>query len=123
MFFAALMSRSCRVPQDGHCHIRVPRLSSVDGSIEAGSIPGQDQVNASGASIFARYSAPSRYRNPDRVYSADCRPLRDLNRGYRARLAKNAVNAACWWRIAYWSGTEDTSFSQAGSSVAFMAVR
>ena len=73
--------------------------------------------------VFARNSAPSRHRNPDRVYSADCRPFRDLNRGYRARLVKNAVYAACWWRIACWSGTEDTLFSHASSSVAFMAVR
>ena len=29
MFFAALMSRSCRVPQDGHCHVRVLRDSSA----------------------------------------------------------------------------------------------
>src|SRR2546423_14315589 len=29
MFFAALMSRSCRVPQDGHCHVLVLRLSSA----------------------------------------------------------------------------------------------
>ena len=29
MFFAALMSRSCRVPQDGHCHVRIFKLSSV----------------------------------------------------------------------------------------------
>jgi beta-N-acetylhexosaminidase len=29
MFFAALMSRSCRVPQDGHCHVRVLMLSSA----------------------------------------------------------------------------------------------
>ena len=84
---------------------------------------GQDQVNASGLSNFARYRQPSRHRNPDRVYSADCRPFRDLNRGYRARFAKNAVNADCWWRIACCSGTDDTSFSQASSSVAFMAVR
>jgi hypothetical protein len=29
MFFAALISRSCRVPQDGHCHIRIfkPKLA------------------------------------------------------------------------------------------------
>ncbi len=47
----------------------------------AGSMPGQDQMNASGVSIFARNSAPSRYRNPDRVYSADWRPVRDLNPG------------------------------------------
>ena len=26
MFFAALTSRSCRVPQDGHCHVRVFKL-------------------------------------------------------------------------------------------------
>jgi hypothetical protein len=96
---------------------------TVVGSMVAGSMPGQDQVNASGASIFARNRAPSRHRNPDRVYSADCRPFRDLNRGYRARWAKNAVYAACWWRIACCNGTEDTSFSQVSSSVAFMAVR
>src|SRR6266568_557786 len=78
---------------------------TVAGSIVAGSMPGQDQVNASGVSIFARNSAPSRHRNPDRVYSADCRPCRDLNRGHRARLAKNAVYAACWWRIACCNGT------------------
>ncbi len=29
MHFAALMSRSCRVPQDGHCHVRVLRESSA----------------------------------------------------------------------------------------------
>ena len=51
------------------------------GSIDAGSMSGHDQTNSSGVSILARNSAPSRYRNPDRVYSADCRPLRDLNRG------------------------------------------
>jgi hypothetical protein len=38
-------------------------------------------VKASGESVLARRSLPSRYRNPDRVYSADCRPARDLNRG------------------------------------------
>jgi hypothetical protein len=64
---------------------------TVVGSMMAGSMPGQDQANASGVSIFARYRCPSRHRNPDRVYSAHCRPFRDLNRGYRARWAKNAV--------------------------------
>ena len=29
MFLAALMSRSCRVPQDGHCQVLVLRLSSA----------------------------------------------------------------------------------------------
>jgi hypothetical protein len=29
MFFAALWSRSCRVPQDGHCHVRVFKLRSA----------------------------------------------------------------------------------------------
>src|SRR5437660_12300642 len=29
MFFAALMSRSCRVPQDGHCHVLVDRLNTA----------------------------------------------------------------------------------------------
>ena len=44
------------------------------GLTDAGSVPGQDHTNASGVSIFARNSAPSRYRNPDRVSSADGRP-------------------------------------------------
>ena len=29
MFFAALWSRSCRVPQDGHCHVRVFKFRSA----------------------------------------------------------------------------------------------
>ena len=29
MFFAALWSRSCRVPQNGHCHVRVVKLRSA----------------------------------------------------------------------------------------------
>ena len=29
VFFAALISRSCRVPQDGHCHARVLSGSSA----------------------------------------------------------------------------------------------
>jgi hypothetical protein len=53
----------------------------VVGSIDAGSMSGHDHVNFSGASVFARNSAPSRYRNPDRVYSADCRLSRDLYLG------------------------------------------
>src|SRR6266568_3285870 len=96
---------------------------TVDGPADAGSMPGQDQVNSSGVPILARNSWPPRYRKPDRVYSADCRPLRDLYRGYRARPAKKLLNATCWCRIACWSGTEDTSFSQPRSSVAFIAVR
>src|SRR5258705_475321 len=40
-----------------------------------------DQANSSGVLILARNSRPSRYRNPERVYSADWRPLRDLYRG------------------------------------------
>ena len=51
------------------------------GSSDAGSMSGQDQANASGVLILARNSCPSRYRNPERVYSAHCRPLRDLYRG------------------------------------------
>ena len=68
----------------------------MDGSINAGSMSGHDQANSSGASVLARNRRPSRYRNPERVYSADCRPLRDLYRGYRARLAKKLLNATCW---------------------------
>ena len=72
------------------------------GSMVAGSMPGQDQVNASGAPIFARYRRPSRHRNPDRVYSAR-RPFRDLNRGYQAAgdcaacyPAESRVTLAAW---------------------------
>src|SRR6266480_2707836 len=82
---------------------------TVDGSSAAGSMSGQDQMNSSGVSILARISLPSRYRNPERVYSADWRLLRDLYRGYLARLAKKLLNATCWCLIACWRGTEDTS--------------
>src|SRR6185312_10456386 len=61
---------------------------TVDGPIPAGSMSGHDHTNPRGVSILARNNCPSRYRNPERVYSADCRPVRDLYRGYRARLAK-----------------------------------
>jgi hypothetical protein len=52
----------------------------MDGSAPVGS--GRDQTTASGAVIFARCSWPPRYRNPDRVYSAEARDFfRDLNLG------------------------------------------
>jgi hypothetical protein len=94
-----------------------------DAQVDAGSMSGQDQVKASGVLILARNRRPWRYRNPERVYSADCRPLRDLYRGYRVRPAKKLPDATCWWRIACWSGTEDTSLSQPRSSLAFIPVR
>ena len=53
---------------------------------------------------------------------ADCLPPYDLNLGYLARLAKNARNAACWWRKACWSGTLDTSFKNAHSGAFFITV-
>src|ERR1700751_3531279 len=71
---------------------------TVVGSIDAGWMSSQDQAKSSGALILARNSRPSRYRNPDRVYSADWRPLRDLYRGYLARLAKKLPSATCWCR-------------------------
>src|SRR5256884_8440979 len=77
---------------------------TVDGSSAAGSMSGQDQMNSSGVSILARISLPSRYRNPERVYSADWRLLRDLYRGYLARLAKKLLDATCWGRVACWRG-------------------
>ncbi len=93
MFFAALTSRSCRVPQDGHVQCRVDRLSSASrcphaeqvfdegyqrpsGSREmitiAGSSPvtstsGHDQVNRSGVLTLATRSAPPRRVNARRV--------------------------------------------------------
>ena len=48
------------------------QIVTVAGSIVVGSMPGQDQMNASGVPIFARNRRPSRHRNPDRVYSAHC---------------------------------------------------
>jgi hypothetical protein len=42
--------------------------------------------------------------------------------GQAAGRAKNAWKAACWWRSACCSGTEDTSFSQARPGSFFIAV-
>src|ERR1017187_535326 len=53
---------------------------TVDGS--APSRSGRDHTTASGRVIFASCSWPSRYRNADRVYSAEARDFfRDLNLG------------------------------------------
>jgi len=49
---------------------------------------GQDNTMVSGVSILASRSRPSRHRNSERVYSADCLPDRVLNLGGRAGLAK-----------------------------------
>ena len=51
------------------------------GSIDAGSMSGHDQANSSGVLVLARNRRPARYRKPERVYSADWRPLRDFYRG------------------------------------------
>ena len=67
------------------------------GSISAGSTSGRP--GSSVVLIWPRNRSPLRYRNPERVYSAVCRPLRELYRGYRARPGK-LLNAACWCRIA-----------------------
>jgi hypothetical protein len=81
---------------------------TVDGRAPSGS--GRDQRMSSGPLILARVSCPSCQRNADRVSSADWRDrLRDLNRGYAARLSQNAANAAWRWRSACCSGTLDTS--------------
>ena len=85
-------------------------------------MPGHVHTKLSGAVPFASRNAPSFIRNADRVQVADWRPCRDLNRGYRARLAKNAWNAACWCRKACWRGTDDTSFRNARSGSFFMTV-
>ena len=78
---------------------------------------------SSGSAILASVNAPSRQRNAERVYSALARDfLRDLNRGYRARLAKKFVNPACRCRNACCNGTDDTSLRNASSSVRFQAV-
>src|SRR5947209_4162703 len=96
-------------------------MVTVDGSAPSGS--GRDQRISSGSAIFARVSCPVRQRNPERVYSADCREfLRDLKRGYLARLAKNAAYAPCRCRNACCSGTEDTSLRKARSSDFFHSV-
>ncbi|HEY1641049.1 MAG TPA: hypothetical protein VGG35_10205 [Streptosporangiaceae bacterium] len=62
----------------------------------ARSVPGQVHVTGSGPLILASHRSAPRIRNADLVKVADWRPRRDLNRGYRARRAKNAPNAACW---------------------------
>lgn len=63
----------------------MPAAGSQDTVTVLGSAPsgrGRDQRMSSGSAIFASVSAPSRNRNGDRVYAADCRPrLRDVNRG------------------------------------------
>ncbi len=75
---------------------------------------------SNGAVILARVSRPCCHRNALRVYSAEARDFfRDLKRGYLARLAKNAANAACWCRRACCSGTLLTSFRNPRSSPRF----
>jgi len=57
MFLAALRSRSCRVPQDGHVQWRVPKVSV------ASKCPHAEQVLDEG---YQR-STPPRMVNADRV--------------------------------------------------------
>ncbi len=65
---------------------------------------------ASGSSIFASVSRPSRYRNPLVVYSAERRDFfRDLNVGYFARFAQKLANAPCRCLSVCCNGTDDTS--------------
>ncbi|NYD45789.1 hypothetical protein BJY14_001772 [Actinomadura luteofluorescens] len=91
-----------------------------------GSAPlgrGRDQRMSSGSAILASVRRPSRQMKALRVYSAEQRDrLRDLNRGYLARLAKKLVNAVCRCRSACCSGTHDTSARKASSSVFFHCV-
>src|SRR5437867_9751477 len=54
---------------------------TVDGSILAGSTSGQDHTITIGSVIFASHNWPLRHRNAERVYSAACRAVRDLNLG------------------------------------------
>lgn len=91
---------------------------TVVGSTPSGSR--RDQRTSKDSAILARVSRPSRQVKALRVYSAEARDsLRDLKRGYCARLAKKWANAVCRWRSACWSGTEDTSVRKASSSVFF----
>ncbi len=92
------------------------------GSALVTSTSGHVHTKASGAGVFASHKVPSLIRNAARVYVADWRPARDLNRGYRARFSKNAVNAWCWCRRACWRGTLDTWLRNARSGSFFMAV-
>jgi hypothetical protein len=96
---------------------------TVEGSRASGSTPGQDHTNVGGPSCLARCRRPSHHRNADRGYCADRLPVRDLNRGYRARLAKKFANAFCWVRSACCSGTLETSDRYASSGRRFIAVR
>src|SRR2546428_11927511 len=66
---------------------------TVVGSIDAGSMSGQDQVNSSGVLILARNRRPSRDRNPERVYSAGWRAVRGLYRRERGPPAEKPPEA------------------------------
>ncbi|QKG21615.1 hypothetical protein ACTIVE_3253 [Actinomadura verrucosospora] len=100
--------------------------ASLDTVTVVGSAPSgraRDHTIAKGSDIFASVRHPSRNRNPERVYSAVWRHLlRDLNRGYFARLSKNAVNPACRCRSACCRGTLETSDRNPSSWVRFHSV-
>ncbi len=83
---------------------------------------GHDQANRSIAPVLASRSSPPRRENADRVVRGPAGGRGGLNRGQRACLAKNAVNAWCWCRSACWSGTDDTPGKNARPGSFFIAV-
>ncbi len=95
---------------------------TVLGSSDAGSRCGHDQANASGVPSW-RGTAARRGTGTPSACTRRTAARRGTCTGGAARPAKKAAYAACWWRIACCSGTQDTSPSQPSSSVAFIAVR
>jgi len=99
-----------------------PAASLVMVTVEGVDGSGRLQRTSNGALLFAMYSLPSRYLKALAVNSAACLWRLLLNFGYLARPAKKFEKAVCWWRSVCWSGTQETSFSQANSDSFFRAV-
>ena len=99
-----------------------PAASSVMVTVEGVDGNGHDQRTFNGALLFAIYNLPSQYLNALAVNSAACLWRLLLNVGYLARPAKKLAKAVCWWRRDCWSGTQETSLSQANSGSFFRAV-
>ena len=96
---------------------------TIAGSSAVTSTSGQDQTNRQRRASLGQpqLAAAQGERAAGVVRGLPAAP-RDLNRGCRARLANNAVNAWCWCRSACCNGTEDTSDKNASSGSFFMAV-
>lgn len=99
-----------------------PAASLVMVTVDGVDGNGRDQRTSNAVLLFAMYSLPSRYLNALAVNSAACLWRLLLKAGYAARPAKKLAKAVCWWRKDCWSGTQETSFSQANSGCFLRAV-